>query len=1787
MSRIPLVRIALAFVFTACLLEAQTTWTGAVSSAWNVAGNWTAGVPNSGVAAIIAAAANAPDTTGVPGPACRDLTIQAGATLTSPPAWALNVHGSVSNSGSQLGALTLLGTGTVGGAGTFDLINDTAGPYTLTDVTCNRFYQTASAALVTVQSLHVLGDTGFLGAGLTGGAGSTLRTDNSITVSTSVPVTAPPQTIRVANYWTSNANWQPAAGTVWFDGPFGAQIAVAAGSNFHGLEFEAQATSVLTGDLRVTGALNLRSNLTVSGTTIDLGQRAGLSSSTQLLAMAATTLRLRDGITAAGVVFTPNATLDADGPLTFFISGGLALGGGNHTLSGSLSMSGQLLLPATATLLFDGSGSITVAASNLLPNLRITGSNYTVFDATIGGNLDHAAAAGSLAVFRCRVDGTTTLRGSTVTGFAGGSLDANGNVVWQTSAATTAPPAVVTCAGSWTSDANFQPASGTVVFDGSGAQSVTMPAFRWCGLRIAAGSQVATALPVLTIGALDVQGQLTCSGNDVDAAGLLRVTGQLQANSSARIRARAGLDVAGSLQATAARLDADGAVTVAGTVALGNGDHLVTGPLTVGGSLQIPPAQRLLLDGSGAIDVVPGSPLPIVLLAGGNYTCTRLTVTQDLVQQSGVLTVLDCRVLGNASFQGAGLADAGGGLLDVRGDVGIQASAPITAPPATFRCGRNWTADASFAPASGLVELDGSGAQTVSMPAFQWHDLRIGVQSQVSTGQAATMHGFLDLFGTLTTAGNAVQVDDKLTVAATGTLAAANATSLTLGADSLVAGSVGAAQATLQTLGSLTIASGGALAIGAGPHQLHGSLAATGSLSTAANSELRFVGSGSVDVANAIVLPRATFAGDYLATNLVVGNALAQTGGRLRVQALRSLGTASFAGSTVENVGSGLLDVAGSLTFATTNVVVSPPLLVRCGGAWSSNNQFLPAAGTVELYGSQPQTMAAPLLSLASLRVLAGASVSFGPADVIVQQQLEVAGSLQAPAGVLEVRGNLTLPAGGNLQLPPGCTCTAAMSLQNAGSIAGGGALAMVGAGTLSGSGSLPRLRIAASGTIAVAGSVAVIGDLTLAAGRLQLNAGATLQVGNDFSASGGVLGGGAGAVLDVTGDVALDGVTAHAGGVPDVHCDGDWSARSSYLPPGGSVFLDGPGQLLALDGSLNFADLRLTNGVRQLAADAIAAAATLTVGAGATLDLGTHRLDLGAATIAVNGALAIGAGGHLQLAPAAALTVASGGSLRLIGSYTAPATIDGAAGNGYSCNIAGAVAAMNFVFAHMGPAGVRITGTATLAAAPQDLRSGWFRDGAAAPGSCLLHIDRPVATQLRYLRFEDAGTAAFNVRSSGAGRIALVNDGGNFTGPTHEDDPGNVIDWLPAEHTQLLAFGASSAVHRNELRFATGAEVDVQLFLLQRSSSGAAGPWTDVVGTPLPPLGTPSSGASYAVTDLAVVDGSRYDYRLQEQLLHGELRLLGSDFARPWAQQVGNTWVVGTGGHADVAAAVAAAAPGGTVLVQAGTYAAFTVDKPLHIVADGSGPVVIDTSTAQLLVQNMPLGAADVALYGLQIGGPTSPFGLVVRNCDNVVVLHGLQVTTATGVTGVQIDDSNRVAMQACSITGDPGLRLQNQSLLHLSLGNVDELVVDATSRAVYCDVVPGSLTVAPGGSAALRAGVMPGMQLSPVWASEKPASIELTGGAFDLYGLALSMRRDYLDLSFVFPIDMVLLLDHTLAFTMATGLLDNNGRANLSLLLPNLPTLWGSGVPLQVLTLRANGTGRMGMTRDLLIMP
>lgn len=1767
-------------------VSAQTTWTGAASTSWNNAANWTAGVPNATTSAILAAAANSADTTGINNAACLDLTLQAGATLTSPQANPVAVHGSVASAGVHTGTIQLWGNGTIAtsGSGTLDHIYVAAGTYTVTNATCNSLAQGTSAGPLTLQQAHVVISGNFQGAGVVGAPGSVLQCDGSLLWSTTVPVTTPPETIHVNTYWSNNANWQPASGTVIFDGTTSPQVQPAAGTRWHNLEFNAASAALVSGSLLVNGGLNLRSGIAVAGATIEVGQLLSIANSAQVVAMGTTLLRLHGGLTAAGVVYVPNATMDIDGDVTVFVAGGLIVGSGTHTISDSFSISGTLMVPPSSTVVFDGTGSISVANTNLLPNVQITGTNYTIFEAVMSGNLDQAASAGNLTIYRARVDGNCTFAGSTVTNFGAGLLNVNGNLAWQTSAVVSAPPAEVSCAGSWTSNANFAPTSGVVVFDGTGAQSVSMPAFHWHGLRVAATSQISSNLPVATNGLLDVQGQLTTTGNDVECFGLFTVPGQLVANSATRVRAHAGIDISGSAQAGNARLDVDGALTVAGSLTLGSGGHEVSGSVQVSGVLSIPAAQSLTLDGSGIIDVAPVNLVPLVTITGSDYTCQQLHVGQDLVQQAGQLRVTACQVDGNASFLGSALLDQGNGLLDVRGNITVQASAPVTAPPATIRCGGNWTADTSFAPASGLVEFNATGGQSVTVPSFLWHNLRISAQSQLSTAQAGLVHGSLDVFGNLAIGGSSLQVDGKLVLDATGTITAPSATTLTFGSSASLDGILLAGQAALTAQGSITAS--GPVTLGAGPHSIFGGLLATSSWTVPAGADTRFLGTGTIDVANTNVLPLATFAGNYTVNSLTVGSALSQNAGRLRVQNLRCLGNASFQGLGIENVGVGLLEIAGNVNFATSGLVVAPPSLIRCGGGWTSNNQFLPASGTLELNGGSPQTMTAPVLSLAGLRIAAGASVSFAPQNVIIGQSVDLLGSLLAPSFALDVRGSLTVAATGSLQLSATGACQVAGSVQNNGGIAGPGTVTMVGNGTISGGGSFPGLRVQTPGIVTVGSAVSLGNELTLAAGTLDLGTN-SLQVGGNAAATGGTLRGAPGSLLDVAGSVTMDGVAAAAAGVPDIHCGANWHASSTFVPLTGTVTLAGAGDLRALDGTISFAHLVLLGGVHALQGDMIVLTTDVAVQNGATLDLLGWHCDLTATAITVGGTLAIGPAGMLTLSPAASLSIQANGALRMVGTFEQPARIDGTPGSGYACNIDGAVTAMNFAFAHMGPNGIRIGNGATIAAAPLDLRSGWFSAGDAAPNSCLLHLDRPTTTQLRYAHFDNPNGATFNIRSTGVGHVELINDAGNFTGVAHEDDAGNVIDWLPPDHTNLTSFTAHAAVHRTELAFVTTREIDVQSFRLLRATS-AAGPWVEVANSPITPLGTVSTGANYAGTDTTVVDTTRYSYQLVEELLHGEERVLDEDFSRPWPQQIGNTWVVGTnGGYPDLASAVAAAAPGANIVVQAGTYAAFTIDKPVRITPDGSGPVVIDTSASQLLVQNIPAGASDLALYDLQIGGATSPFGLAVVNCDNEIILDGLQVTTATGIVGVTIDDCPRVAVQNCRTTGDPGIRLQNQSTVYLSLGSIDELDVASTSRVFYCDVTPGAVTTAPGAFATARAGVMPALHFDPLWVTQKQANIGITGGVGELYGLAFSLRRAYVDLSVVFPIDMVMLLEHSMMVTAATGLLGASGAADLPLAVPNLPSLWGTRLPMQVLVLRLDGTGRMGTTRDMVIMP
>ncbi|MBK7876863.1 MAG: hypothetical protein IPJ77_14150 [Planctomycetes bacterium] len=126
------------------------------------------------------------------------------------------------------------------------------------------------------------------------------------------------------------------------------------------------------------------------------------------------------------------------------------------------------------------------------------------------------------------------------------------------------------------------------------------------------------------------------------------------------------------------------------------------------------------------------------------------------------------------------------------------------------------------------------------------------------------------------------------------------------------------------------------------------------------------------------------------------------------------------------------------------------------------------------------------------------------------------------------------------------------------------------------------------------------------------------------------------------------------------------------------------------------------------------------------------------------------------------------------------------------------------------------------------------------------------------------------------------------------------------------------------------------------------------------------------------------------------------------------NTWVVdaanGPGSQFDeIGVAIAAAAPGDLILVRAGSYSPFVLDKGLTILAD-AGTDVPGTVT----VQNVASVRAIVA--GLDCDG------LVVSNCARVVLLQGLTVRGLSGgwtSAAVEIDSSIDVRLQSVTVPG------------------------------------------------------------------------------------------------------------------------------------------------------------------------
>ncbi len=598
-------------------------------------------------------------------------------------------------------------------------------------------------------------------------------------------------------------------------------------------------------------------------------------------------------------------------------------------------------------------------------------------------------------------------------------------------------------------------------------------------------------------------------------------------------------------------------------------------------------------------------------------------------------------------------------------------------------------------------------------------------------------------------------------------------------------------------------------------------------------------------------------------------------------------------------------------------------------------------------------------------------------------------------------------------------------------------------------------VSVAPLATFDIGGSVTVAGDLSIDG---SLSVGNGLDVGATLSSSSSgqleVMGTGACVVAgelcfhgDVTTSCSLS-IERSTPDVTDFEADDGWPADvtidiagsvnllTADLQIGGDLLLQNGTVVLGVDSKITTSG---ANGIRIADADALDPIALL--------DVGARVLQVPAAegvTIGNRGKLNIGEGGTLELA--GTLTVESGGTLCLDGVPADPASLTGYLANRYALTLdpGSTLAAKGFVFSGMTSSGIVIGPSVSLAAAPYDLRAGVFDD--PAPGGVLLDIERSLATQLRYLRFDNSFSAAgvSNVKTTLASMpITLVNWSGDLapdasTAEMFDIDPGESspperIVWAPPEESDVQGFTASWGPSYVMTTWQTVSEIDSQSFLVRRSPEP---PGTFVDVGEMPSVGA----SSYELLDYAFTAFAGSRYRLYERLTHGELRLIGevmlpasgivprsggSTPAPPMPPSL--PLVVGPGGrYPDVHTALTElsrsrqSAPV-TLELARGTHAPFEIGRELafDLCLVARTGAVIDASHAPLRIAELS-SKRSLELVDLVVDARRGLHpAVVVEHAQGVVLFQDVRVRGNTSAPAMRLSKSTAVALQGGAIEG------------------------------------------------------------------------------------------------------------------------------------------------------------------------
>lgn len=707
--------------------QAQTSWTGAVNSSWNISANWTAGVPTAAVDAVIGNAAF----TGSYQPvvssnaACHTLTL-----------------------GDGTGAVTLTQNKGLTISGDFIISAGASFTQKSNNLTVKGNWNNSGTYTTSNPNakVNLAGVTQRI-------TGSTVTTFRKLTIGTGSTVTLG-QHISVASVLTVSGVLVPEeAGTVWQAGGNGS-LSVSAGGVLTVTAASFNANYGLSGSVTLaagstvayagTADQTIRNNITYSTLRISGG---GIKT------LAGNLNALNSSTATAGRIDVLAATLNLS---TYTANRGTSVTGGSLTVANgaSLKAGGTGSLPAgynthsfglTSTVEYNGANQTVTA--DTYGNLTLSGSTGAVIKTmpssafTVAGNFSSNAGTAASVTFTAAanitIEGNVAIGASTV--FNGGAYTHN-------------------ISGNWVNNGTFAGAAGTISFISSGSSISGTGAHNFFNLNFAATNIMASGSSNLAVaGNLSVSGagsfthaaggtlSLTGTGKTITGQGItldnLSVSGSVTAATD--ITVTGNLSVSGSFNGTDGRTTCAGTgKTISGTGTLIFGILSVPGTVTtavnftVNNSLEVIGSftatagtatftSTVLLNGIANLFniVINGTSLQLssnaVLGIAGSFTLTGGTLNTGTTRPNTVnyngagAQSVTAGTYDNLQFSTGGTKTAGG-IVTVNSDISIAAGVVFNAGNFQHNIAGNWSNNGSFTASGSNVVFNGGSNTTIS-----------------------------------------------------------------------------------------------------------------------------------------------------------------------------------------------------------------------------------------------------------------------------------------------------------------------------------------------------------------------------------------------------------------------------------------------------------------------------------------------------------------------------------------------------------------------------------------------------------------------------------------------------------------------------------------------------------------------------------------------------------------------------------------------------------------------------------------------------------------------------------------------------------------------------------------------------------------------------------------------------------------------------------------------------------------------------------------------------------------